>query len=60
MNKNTYNAKHGNVSNQKPTTGFQVLCVTFLTSIRTILGLFLETAKTENEKLPIIYANIRV
>lgn len=45
---------------QKTNTGFQVLCVAFLTSIRTILGLFLEIIKTETTKLPIIYANIRV
>jgi hypothetical protein len=36
------------------------LCVVFLTSIRTILGLFLEIIKSETEKLPIVYANIRV
>lgn len=47
-------------SKLKTITGFQVLCVTFLTSIRTILGLFLEINKTETTKLPIIYANIRV
>ena len=44
----------------KTNTGFQVLCVTFLTSIRTILGLFLELFKSDTIKLPIIYANIRV
>ena len=44
----------------KTNTGFQVLCVAFLTSIRTILGLFLELFKTETIKLPIVYANIRV
>lgn len=44
----------------KTNTGFQVLCVAFLTSIRTILGLFLEITKSETEKLPIVYANIRV
>ncbi len=44
----------------KTNTGFQVLCVAFLTSIRTILGLFLEIIKSETEKLPIVYANIRV
>ncbi|WP_395043240.1 hypothetical protein [Flavobacterium sp.] len=44
----------------KTNTGFQVLCVTFLTSIRTILGLFLEIIKSETTKLPIVYANIRV
>lgn len=44
----------------KTNAGFQVLCVTFLTSIRTILGLFLEMIKSETEKLPIVYANIRV
>jgi len=44
----------------KTNSGFQVLCVVFLTSIRTILGLFLEIIKSETEKLPIVYANIRV
>ncbi|RAR70679.1 hypothetical protein CLV55_11079 [Flavobacterium aciduliphilum] len=44
----------------KTSSGFQVLCVAFLTSVRTILGLFLELFKTETPKLPIIYANIRV
>jgi hypothetical protein len=44
----------------KTNTGFQVLCVAFLTSIRSILGLFLELFKSDNTKLPIVYANIRV
>jgi len=56
-NSNTINYS---TSRLKANTGFQVLCVAFLTSIRTILGLFLEIIKTETTKLPIIYANIRV
>ena len=58
--KNNTNTTSNSTFTLKSNSGFQVLCVTFLTSIRTILGLFLDIFKTETEKLPIIYANIRV
>lgn len=58
--KNNTNTTANSTFTLKSNSGFQVLCVTFLTSIRTILGLFLDIFKTETEKLPIIYANIRV
>ncbi|GAA4055998.1 hypothetical protein GCM10022388_23250 [Flavobacterium chungnamense] len=58
--KNNTNTTINSTFTLKTNSGFQVLCVTFLTSIRTILGLFLELFKSETEKLPIIYANIRV
>jgi hypothetical protein len=44
----------------KSNAGFQVLCVTFLTSIKMILNIILDITKTDTIKLPIIYANIRV
>ena len=59
MNKNNNTTTYSSFT-LKTITGFQVLCVTFLTSIRTILGLFLEIIKSETTKLPIVYANIRV
>lgn len=40
--------------------GFQVMCVTFLTSIKMILHIILDITKTDTIKLPIVYANIRV
>lgn len=55
--KNTTNKR---TFTSKINTGFQVLCVTFLTSIRSILELFLEFFRSDTIKLPIIYANIRV
>jgi len=58
--KNNTNTTTNSTFKLKTISGFQVLCVTFLTSIRTILGLFLEFFKSETEKLPIVYANIRV
>jgi hypothetical protein len=58
--KNNTNSTNNSTFTLKTNSGFQVLCVTFLTSIRTILGLFLELFKSETEKLPIVYANIRV
>ena len=58
--KNNTNTTTNSTFTLKTNSGFQVLCVAFLTSIRTILGLFLELFKSETEKLPIIYANIRV
>jgi len=58
--KNNTNSTTNRTFTLKTNSGFQVLCVTFLTSIRTILGLFLELFKSETEKLPIVYANIRV
>ena len=44
----------------KNKAGFQVLCVTFLSSIKMILNIILDIIKTDTIKLPIIYANIRV
>ena len=58
--KNINNTTTNSTFTQKTNSGFQVLCVVFLTSIRTVLGLFLELFKSETEKLPIVYANIRV
>lgn len=58
--KNNTNTTTNSTFTLKTKSGYQVLCVAFLTSIRTILGLFLELFKSETEKLPIVYANIRV
>jgi len=44
----------------KTSSCFWVLSVLYLSTIKTILGLFLALFKSETEKLPIIYANIRV
>lgn len=59
MNKKK-NTSNNSTFTFKTNTGFQVLCVTFLTSIRSILELFLEFFKSDTIKLPIAYANIRV
>jgi hypothetical protein len=59
MNKKNNNTKNSHFL-LKSNAGFQVLCVTFLTSIKMILNIILDITKTDTIKLPIVYANIRV